>query len=252
MRVEAALFLAFVTAASGQTRVHRSSTSMINESIDGVVAQLVDGGAWLTIITIADLDTTTTSYTVSFFAENGTPLSIPTTDGPGVSLSGVIPVGGTHTISTLGTALGTSVGWARVTTSNVTGGSAIFRQRVAGRPDFEASMPIMSYVDSNDFVIPFNGIDSSTGIALVNPLSFETITIFLTFRDEQGNRFFLDSITLGSLQHMSFDLVTRYPSAAGMKGSVEIATTAVSMNVLALRFFGAAFTSVLPLEKTAF
>jgi hypothetical protein len=84
-------------------------------------------------------------------------------------------------------------------------------------------------------------------VAIVNAESYSTITVALTFRDEQGNQIYADSLTLGPLAHTAFSLSDRYPQTKGRRGVVEIATKDLAMNVLGLRFGGASFTSILPL-----
>jgi hypothetical protein len=231
------------------SRIHKTSTSSFESSINGVIAQFVDGGAWVTIVTLVNLDTAVCTYTIEFFGEDGNPLAFPTTDGTATTITGMIAVKGSHVISTLGIAQQQSTGWALVTTSPscTIGGNAIFGQRVTGRPDFEASMPITEYLDGSKYAVPFDNQTSANGIALVNPLSYKTITIFLTFLDEQGNRFYIDSLDLGPMQHTSFDLATKYHPSAGVRGVVQIQTSDF-VCVLALRFFNAAFTSLLPLN----
>ena len=108
-------------------------------------------------------------------------------------------------------------------------------------------MPIIVYVEDNTYVLPFDHITSATGVAVVNPLSYTSITVFVTFRDEQGNPFYVNSFTLGPLQHTAFSLSERYPQSVGHRGVVELATPGIAMNVLGLRFGAASFTSVLPL-----
>ena len=222
------------------------STSIFSIAIDGVVAQLVDGGSWKTIITLVNLDTTVTTYTINFYSDSGTPMSLQTTGGSGASITGTIPIGGSRVIETLGTNLLLSQGWARVSTSNKASGEAIFRQSVAGRPDFEASMPIIVYVEGNDYILPFDNATSSTGVAILNPLS-SGITVFATFRDQNGNKFLVDSFTMNPLQHMAFSLATQYPQSAGQIGTVEFSTSGIAMDILGLRFGVQSFTSIIPL-----
>jgi hypothetical protein len=142
------------------------STSTFTISIDGVISQLVDGGSWKTIITLVNVDTTAGAYVMKFYADNGSPMILPTTAGTSSVITGTLPVNGSVVIETAGIGATTSQGWALVTTTNNISGNAIFRQSVAGRPDFEASMPIITYVNDTDYLLPFDHITSSTGIAV--------------------------------------------------------------------------------------
>jgi hypothetical protein len=195
------------------------------------------------------VDTSVGAYVIKFYADNGTPLTLPTSAGTANTIAGTLPVNGSVVIETTGTTPALSQGWARVTTTNYITGNAIFRQTVAGRPDFEASMPLIVYVEDTDYLLPFDHITSSTSVAVLNPLTYTTITISVTFRDEQGNQLYADSFTLGPLAHTSFSLAQRYPQTQGHRGVVEIATTDLALNVLGLRFGAASFTSILPLTR---
>jgi hypothetical protein len=210
---------------------------------------VVDGGTWKTILTLVNVDTTVGAYVIKFYADNGSPMTLPTTSGTANTIAGTLPVNGSVVIETAGTAGVLSQGWALVTTTSDITGNAIFRQTVPGRPDFEASMPLIVYVEGNDYVLPFDHITASTGVAIVNPLSFTTITVSVTFRDEQGNQFFADSFTLTPLAHTAFSLAQRYPQSQGRRGVVELITTSSTMSVLGLRFGAAAFTSILPISR---
>jgi hypothetical protein len=85
-------------------------------------------------------------------------------------------------------------------------------------------MPVIDYLESTDYLLPFDHTVSSTGLAVVNPDSFETITVTVTFRDEQGSQFYIDSFTRGPLAHSAFSLSERYPQSKGHRGVVELAT----------------------------
>lgn len=241
------MVLVLPLVATAQQRPRSTSTFTI--SIDGVIAQVADGGSWKTIITLVNVDKTVGAYIIKFYADNGSPLALPTTAGNSSTIAGTLPVNGSVVIETAGTAAALSQGWALVTTTNDISGNAIFRRTIAGRLDFEASMPIIVYVENSDYLLPFDHITSSASVAIVNPLSYTTITISVTFRDEQGNQFYADSFTLGPLAHTAFSLAQRYPQSQGHRGVVEIATTSLAMNVLGLRFGAASFTSILPLTR---
>ena len=236
--------------APGLAQLQPKSTSYFDHSLDGVISQFVDGASWKTIVTLVNLDSTPSTYTLKFYADNGTPMVIQTTAGTGSVITGTLPVGGSQVIETTGGKSTLSQGWALLQSLNIIGGSAIFRQIVAGRPDYEASLPIVTYVNAKRYVLPFDHTNSATGVALVNPLSYTSITVYATFRDEGGTQFLLDSFTLGALQHMVFSLSDRYPQSAGKRGVVEFATSGLTMCMLGLRFGPESFTSVLPL--TAF
>jgi hypothetical protein len=163
------------------------------------------------------------------------------------TVTGVIPSGGSRVIETAGTKATLSQGWAFLETSQNIGGIAIFRQSIAGNPAFEAALPIVSCVNANRYLLPLDNTNSTTGVAIANPLSYTSMTTFVTFRDEQGVQFLVDTFTLPPLGHTAFSLADRYPASAGKRGVVEFATASLTMGLLGLRFGAQAFTSVLPL-----
>jgi hypothetical protein len=224
------------------------STSYFDSSFDGVIAQFVDGGSWKSIITLINIDTAPGTYKLSFYADNGSPMTIQTSDGTGTTLTGTIPAGGSHVIQSAGTNATLSQGWALLDagTTNI-GGTAIFRQSIPGRPDFEASLPIVTYVNASQYLLPMDNSTSTTGVAIANPLSYTPMTIYVTFKDEQGAQYLVDSFTLPALGHTAFNLVDRYPASAGKRGVVLFATPNLALGLLGLRFGAQSFTSVLPL-----
>jgi hypothetical protein len=235
MRVAILVLLCF-TPLLTHAQLHPNSTSYYDASLDGVISQFVDGASWKTIVTLVNLDTTPTAYTLKFYADDGTSMVIQTTAGTGSTITGILPVGGSQVIETAGSKSSLSQGWALLHSSNTAGGSAIFRQSVPGRPDFEASLPIVTYLNARRYVLPFDQIDSTTGVALVNPLSYTDITVYVTFLDEQGTQFLVDRLSLGALQHTAFSLSDKYPQCAGKRGVVEFETTGLTMSILGLRF----------------
>lgn len=71
-------------------------------------------------------------------------------------------------------------------------GVGIFRQRIPGRPDFEASVPLTR--GERNFTIPFDNRSSfSTGIALVN-LDTVQQTISVVVRTALGAVVFQESV----------------------------------------------------------
>jgi hypothetical protein len=95
-------------------------------------------------------------------------------------------------------------------------------------------MPIIVYVEDDTYFLPFDNVTASTGVAVANPVSYTGITVFVTFRDEQGNQFLIDRFDLGPLAHTAFSLAERFPQSAGRRGVVELTTSAITMS----QFYG--------------
>ena len=89
----------------------------------------------------------------------------------------------------------------------------------------------------------------ATGVAVVNPFSYTSITVFVVFRDESGNQFLVDSFDLSAQQHIGITLTWRYPATIGRRGTVTFSTSALWLNVLGMRFSPSGiFSTVTPLS----
>ncbi|MCC6365508.1 MAG: hypothetical protein IT165_18495 [Bryobacterales bacterium] len=211
-----------------------------------LISQIADGSAWKTTITLVNLDTDPAPYTLRFYADDGSPLRLPFDGTPGrvETLSGTIPVGGSRTISTLGTDTLLSQGWAELTSTRLVSGLGVFRQRVEGRPDQEAA--VSATVPSNHFVLPFDNTQSFvSSMALVNTNSTQSRAIAASPRNEDGSALLGDSVNLPPLGHNAFVMSERFPSMAGLRGSVDFASPSADFSALGLRFNpGGAFTSL--------
>ncbi|MCC6389413.1 MAG: hypothetical protein IT167_02325, partial [Bryobacterales bacterium] len=179
-------------------------------------------------------------------ADDGSPLRLPFDGTPGrvETLSGAIPVGGSRTISTLGTDTLLSQGWAELTSTRLVSGLGVFRQRVEGRPDQEAA--VSATAPSNHFVLPFDNTQSFvSSMALVNTNGAQSRAIAASPRAEDGSPLLGDSVNLPPLGHNAFVMAERFPSMAGLRGSVDFTSPAADFSALGLRFNpGGAFTSL--------
>jgi hypothetical protein len=68
-----------------------------------IVPRVVDGGGWDSVITLINTDAVPAAYTLKFWQQDGTPMSI-SLDGVGTvsSYSDEIPIGGRRTLKTSG------------------------------------------------------------------------------------------------------------------------------------------------------
>jgi hypothetical protein len=212
----------------------------------GVFAHLADGGGNQTVITLVNLEDAPASYTLILYNDSGGLLVMVTDAGTASSFSGTLPGHGSRTISTAGVSLTVLQGWALLVTSGTIGGSALFRISVAPWIGSEAMIPLDTGVNSRFSLIFDNSGNIANGFAMVNPLT-TAATISVVFKDENGSQFLTDTITLPPLNHQSFVFSTRYPSTAGVRGTVEISANGAKMNLLGLRFGTSAISSILPL-----
>ena len=105
-----------------------------------VIAQVVDGDGWQTLISLNNIDASPSLYKLSFFDDTGAPLSLQTNILTGPVIYGAIPAHGSVTIQTAGTQVSLAQGWALMETVFVeqftstiapgatTAGTVIFRR----------------------------------------------------------------------------------------------------------------------------
>jgi hypothetical protein len=232
------------------------ATDIISSGSPQVFSQVVDGGVWKTTITLLNLGTGPAGFTLNFYGDDGLPLALSTNLGQASIFSGGIAPGGSTVIETLGTAPTLSQGWGllKPDAGAVISGSAVFRERLPGLPDLEASVP-GDGGSTHRVALPFDHIAAANGIALVNPGSFFPISVFVVFRDESGAPLVQDSFQLAPLTHQAITMTQKYPQTIGHRGTMEISTTGFQINVLGLRFvsdprFNALpFTSITPVAS---
>jgi Putative binding domain, N-terminal len=215
-----------------------------------VISQIATGPSWKTTIMLVNADSVAAKFSLNFWGQDGSPVQMPLDDGSnGTTYNGTIPLGGMKVIATAGASLKSTIqGWVEVVSQQQIGGLAIFRQRVDGRPEFEAASPL-SATAGGDFLLPFDNTDHVTTMALVNPASVRT-TVKVRIRSDQ-----LASpadYTVDMLPHtqQAFALAEKFAAVAGNIGVAEFSSTESPLAGLGLRFAGEAFTSVPVLTAT--
>jgi hypothetical protein len=229
-------FLLVLAAGTLQAQIDLPEKNATVYCCGGVIAQIVDGGSWKTTITLVNFERgLIATYTLRFYNNAGQPMFLPTNVGVVSSISGVLPINGSRTIETPGIQPGVQEGWAEIETYDHIGGTGIFRlQTNPLLPAVEVASPIETEGFEQTFRLPYDHIGAAAGLAIVNPSSYSTITVFVLFRDENGNQFILDSFMLGPRVHTTFMLQDRYPASAGRRGMVEFSSTS-GFNILGLR-----------------
>lgn len=229
--------------ASGLARA-----STVPVSISQSISQIADGVGWKTTIILANTDTVPANFTLNFWKADGTPLSLPLIgQGSQQQVTGQIPVNGAMTLETPGGAAGTfSQGWGQLTTSNSIGGATIFRASVPGRPDFEASVPVLTPVGQR-LILPYDNSNGfATAVALVNPDPNNAAVITANAYDEGGN--LLGSSVIINLPpngQLAFALTDKFAASAGHRGAANFSSSGALLTGLGLRFSPAGpFTSI--------
>jgi hypothetical protein len=193
----------------------------------GALTQAVCGGGWQTTFVLVNTGSGTSQAQLSFFDDQGSPLSMPLTiadTGNSVtatSMSETLAGGSTLTIVSPPTGAPLS-GWASLSVSGSVGGFAIFRYNPSGQ---EAGVPLEARTASSYFLAFDNTGGVSTGVALAN-VSSNVADIPVVIRDDAGFSLGTATIDLAARGHTSFMLADSYPVTTGKRGTIEFDTPA--------------------------
>jgi hypothetical protein len=214
---------------------------------DSVIPQLVDGGTWQTALTFVNLDSKLLHFTVYFIGDSGDDLEVDLVGlGPSYGVEVSLGAGQTRSFETRGTSGTLRQGWAyieRDDLEDVLGGLCVFRQRVPGRPDFEAVVPVVSEIEERVVLLYDNTNGYVTAMAVANSWPM-AVTVSVEVRTEDGRILEQPSMRLGAFEHRAFTLPNTWATSANRRGVVEFRAPGFSISVLGLRFNpGGAFTS---------
>ena len=204
------------------------------------IPQIADGGGWKTSLVLFNRANKRIQGSLSFYGERGETVAFPIGQFQPVSTM-VLSLGPNETrnIETEGAGSTVTVGWAMIDAEDDIGGFAVYRQRVAGRPDFEATVPVV--LAGSQMISTFDQTGGfTTGLALVS-LNSGQVSLTLTFRDEVGDLMLERTVVLDTRHHTSFSFADRYPELNGKKGSLVVVgrSSAIQAGVFAplgLRF----------------
>lgn len=210
---------------------------------DRAIPQIAFGGGWQTAINILNMDAADVNFRLVFRTSAGQPWTV-TLEGRGTMSSFPLTIrrGQTLTLTTADRAT-LEQGWARleVDCCFALGGFAVFRQRVSGRPDFEAVVPF-ARPDFSSFLIYDNTAGFTTGLSIANGLASAT-RVLVRVRDADGNQVGQRELNLAADGRIVDALPSLLPETAGRKGSLELSSSG-AFSLLGLRFADAgAFTS---------
>lgn len=225
----------------------------------GALAQIMDQGGARTTFTLINLDAVPAPYTLNFFGDNGGPLTLSTTAGTGVSVSGTLPVNGSIIIQTNGSAVAPLVqGYAVLSTSNSIAGSAVFGLPI-GNGFFESTCPLDTGTDYL-FGIPFDHTTPGTvvGVALANDFGYAPLNITVAAYDENGVQLTTPPLpAMAANTHTAFLLTDKFPALKNVKGTIWFKATdsmgnGTFFNVLGVRATASTYTSIVPIVPAGF
>jgi hypothetical protein len=245
------------------TGQYQSSADVIRQSAqprsyvlptDQVFPHLATGDGWETILVLVNMSTTRVSFTQKFYDQSGNPMPVTFRSIPDNQLTttsatqGSLAPGASFNILLFDAGTPLQVGWSGIsydTTSARIGGYAIFRNRVRGRADFEALVPLSAFDDTR-FYFPFDNLeDFVTSMALLNPASNVSATVSLTFLDTRGVTIGRDTLILAPGQQKAFSVPQVYPITQNRVGTILVESNTTRLSGLGFRFNpGGAFATI--------
>ncbi len=221
------------------------------DSPGGALAQVAYNGGFTSTFYLVNTGSSASNFTLSFFDENGNPLSVPLTlpqSGTNTTTSALsqnLGPGATLVIETQANdAAPNAEGSARLTTGGSIGGFEIFRWTTASQ---EATVPLETR-HPNSFILVYDNTNGlSTGVALSN-LAAAQANIAVNIYDDTGA--LIETTVAPSLAvhgHTSFMLPdpSHYPITAGKRGMVEFVVPAGgSIGVIGLRAGPGSLTTI--------
>jgi serine protease AprX len=234
----------------GRTFTLRQSGQGGGPQLRRVLPQMAFGssptlGNWTTELYLHNLTGSSALAAVSFYAEDGSPISVPKW-GPAT----IINLGPRGTALVDLSSSGPLVqGSIHLDLPEGVTGYGVFRQASAGLNPQEGVIPFSSSTSAQSTVV-FDETSYVTAIAIANP-GASAVTVTASVRDGSGNSLGSFTLNLAPKQRSAFVLRDRpeLQSLAGKRGAVEFRAPGGAVSVLGLRFNGLAFTSILPLEQ---
>jgi hypothetical protein len=201
-----------------------------------VVAPLViAGGEWTTQIVLTSYRTASVTIPISFYGQDGKPLTVPLVGQPAASqINVVIPPQGTAFVQTQ-QPTNSVVGWALSNIPCASGsdcgdvlGQVILRNHVTVRPDYEAVFPFLSSLASHVVMQFDNTANFDTTLIITNAENFSfsrPMVVTLAFYDGTGNRIMLDQVTIPVAGNTFYSMYQKYPQLRGQRGYVDLTAT---------------------------
>jgi hypothetical protein len=199
------------------------------------IAQVVDGGNFITQFAIVNLDALPVSYQFRFWGDSGSALNLPIQNGVAGTLAGTLDPGGIQFAQTTGTSSPALQGWAEVAATGRIGVVAIFKRSIPGTSDSEAT--VSGTLSSGAVSLPFDNTQNFvTGVAVANTNALQTITVTAIFEFENGGSF-TQLISLLPHAHTTFTLpAPPYTATAGLRGVVHFTAFSPDISAVGLRF----------------
>ena len=239
-----------VTGSGTSTGTSSSSFSLSGAGTISVgqkiLPQFAFGGGWYSALYFTNNGTAPASFPVSFTADAGTPLNVPSIGGSGTTVT--LNAGATAIIEAPN-AGPLQQGYVSFTLPPGVTGYGIFRQSVSGIPDQEVVVPLSgASATSSTFIWDDTGY--TTAASVVNP-STTAATVTIVAKNAAGNILGAAALVLPPKNKTAVVLrnLSGLGAMAGSRGTVTFTVTTGNIAVLGLRVDGAAFTSIPTIDQ---
>ncbi len=236
----------YLYVADSQNNVIRQLTIPF---ITGVIPQFAAGGSYVTDFYVINKSSTPQSFSISFYDNNGNPVSVPFGTNAQTTLTGTIPASGTGFYEA-GTLSGTLVSGSGVITSiSSVVVQTVFRHQGSSGAIFEAG--VASSAGSFEVLVPYDantdpltGNQIYTGFAVANMDGINSAVLTCTARNSAGT-IIPSAVTIATLPARGHFAGYNFPALAGTRGTVDCTSTA-RIAVMALRALGTDAISSFP------
>jgi hypothetical protein len=218
----------------------------------GSLAHLTSGGGWETSFALVNLGPASTSMSLNFFGDSGSPLNLPLTFPQGALAPTSVPSVnqrlGSNAMLLLDTNPPTNVplseGWANLASGGDVNAYEIFHYGPSGQ---EAVVPLQAAVSPSYLMIYDNTSlvnTLGTGVAIANGVN-QTASVPFVVNDDTGTQIASGSISVPPLGHTAFTLADQYPATAGKRGTLQFTRPPQGqISVLGIRSNGNSFTTI--------
>jgi hypothetical protein len=242
-----------ITSSAGSLTIGSDEPRLLS----GVFPQLATGGGWKTSYTLLNLANRPQLARLTFWDNEGAPLSVPVVFSPELGLPPVVGAAAELQLAANSMAVlevetaapEVTTGWARLHAPAGIAGSATFRYRAAEGQEQEAVVPLETRKPYS-YVLPYDNTAGFTaGIAVANDSDHTAASIAIVLRDSEGRQLLTDTMALPVRGHAYFALTSRYPGLAGVRGTMEVKDlSGGNLAVLGLRFNPAGSVTSIPAE----
>ena len=230
----------------------RTATATHLVTSGGMLAHLTSGGGWETSFAVVNLGPASTSMSLNFFGDSGSPLNLPLTFPQGALAPASVPsvnqTLGSNAMLLLDTNppanIPLSEGWANLTSGGDINAYEIFHYGPSGQ---EAVVPLQA-ASGGYYLVVYDNTSLvntlGTGVAIANG-SNQPASVPFVVNDDTGMLIAKGSLSVPALGHTAFTLSDQYPATAGKRGTLSFTRPLQGqISVLGIRSNGNSFTTI--------